>query len=161
MSSARESEFLGGAHNLAASGTLDLSLYALEQLKRDAEVALFRGRYKGNDEEIRADILLWTPIVDHPSPTTLRRMQEDHAVRCGLDPSHVVRTLALRRTAGRMELIVEDPGGIPLDCVLNGPMDVEQFLRLAISIASAVGYVHAQNLVHRDIKPANILVSTI
>jgi serine/threonine protein kinase len=56
-------------------------------------------------------------------------------------------------------LILEDPPGTPLDLLLDGAMDVAQFLRLAIRTAAALGHVHSRGLVHKDIKPANILVN--
>jgi serine/threonine protein kinase len=52
-------------------------------------------------------------------------------------------------------VILEDPLGTPLE-LLNGAMDIAQFLRLAIRVA-ALGHVHSHGLVHKDIKPANIL----
>ena len=57
-----------------------------------------------------------------------------------------------------MTLVLEDPGGEPLDRLLGRPMDVSQFLRIAIPLAAALGQVHARGLIHKDIKPANILV---
>jgi serine/threonine protein kinase len=61
---------------------------------------------------------------------------------------------------GRTMLVFEDPGGAPLDRLLGRPVDVAQFLRVAIPLASALGRVHARGLIHKDIKPANILVDS-
>ncbi len=55
-------------------------------------------------------------------------------------------------------LILSDPGGTPLDCLLSEPLEVDRFLTVAIGLAAALGQAHARNLVHKDIKPANILV---
>src|SRR5262249_11601143 len=56
-------------------------------------------------------------------------------------------------------LILEDPGGEPLEHLIGPPMEIESFLRLAIAIAGAVGNVHKRGFVHKDVKPANILVN--
>ena len=101
-----------------------------------------------------------TPIADHPSPASLRRLHEEYSLRSELDPAYVVRPLALIQAGGHPMLVLEDPGGSPLDLLLDGPMDVARFLHLAIPIVAALGYVHSRRLIHKDVKPANVLVST-
>src|SRR5213079_501338 len=44
--------------------------------------------------------------------------------------------------------------------LLGTPIEVGTFLRLAISIARAVGSVHAAGLIHKDITPAHVLVDS-
>src|SRR5258708_12924450 len=58
----------------------------------------------------------------------------------------------------RMTLVLEDPGGAPLDRLLGRPLDVSHFLHIAIPLAGALRRVHERGLIHKDIKPANILV---
>jgi predicted ATPase len=55
-------------------------------------------------------------------------------------------------------LVLEDPGGEPLDQLLDAPLPISEFLRIAISITSALCQVHARGLIHKDIKPGNFLV---
>jgi serine/threonine protein kinase len=55
-------------------------------------------------------------------------------------------------------LLLQDPGGEPLDRLLGQPMELTRFLRLAVGLAAALGKLHHQGLIHKDIKPANILV---
>jgi serine/threonine protein kinase len=56
-------------------------------------------------------------------------------------------------------LVLEDPGGEPLEPLLGMPLETDHFLRMAIDITVAVGRLHRQGLLHKDIKPANIMVN--
>ena len=56
-------------------------------------------------------------------------------------------------------LVLTDPGGEPLDRLLGRPMELTQFLRLAVGVSAALGQLHGCGLVHKDVKPANILVN--
>ena len=53
-------------------------------------------------------------------------------------------------------LVLEHIDGKPL----AGPLRMEETVRLAIQIASALEEAHARGILHRDLKPANILVTT-
>ncbi len=56
-------------------------------------------------------------------------------------------------------LVLEDPGGEPLERLVGRPMELRQFLRLAIGLSVALGRVQQRGLIHKDIKPANALVN--
>jgi predicted ATPase len=66
----------------------------------------------------------------------------------------------LVRREDRLTLVLEDPGGEPLQRMLGRPMDITQFLRIAVPLAAVIGRMHARGLIHKDLKPANILVDT-
>src|SRR6187402_202734 len=40
----------------------------------------------------------------------------------------------------------------------EGPMSVDEALRLAAEVADALDFAHARGVVHRDVKPGNILI---
>jgi predicted ATPase len=69
-----------------------------------------------------------------------------------------VRPVALTHDNGRMTLVLEDPGGAPVDRLLGLPLEVSHFLGIAIPLTGALRQVHERGLMHKDIKPANILV---
>ena len=139
---------------------LDLAQYTLQQLRSDAEFVLFRGFYRGFCEADRASILVRAAVADPPSPATLGKMQHEYALGAELDPIYVVRPHSLVQAERRPILVLQDPGGTPLDLLLNGAMATAEFLTLAISVAAALGHVHSRGLVHKDINPANMLVDS-
>ena len=103
--------------------------------------------------------LVVLPAAEHPSPLSLDRLTHEFGLKDELDEAWAVRPLELVRDGGRAMLVLEDPGGEPLDLLLGAPMEVGHFLRLATGIAMALGKLHQRGLVHKDIKPANILVN--
>jgi predicted ATPase/Tfp pilus assembly protein PilF/predicted Ser/Thr protein kinase len=52
-------------------------------------------------------------------------------------------------------LVLEYVEGKPI----QGPLNVEEAIRLAIEIAGAIELAHQKGIIHRDLKPANILVA--
>jgi PAS domain S-box-containing protein len=71
-----------------------------------------------------------------------------------------VRPLELLRERGHTILVLEDHGGEPLERRLGSPMEMAQFLRLAISSTKALRRLHERGLIHKDIKPANLMVDS-
>ena len=106
-----------------------------------------------------ATVLAVLPAAEHPAAATLDRLAHEYGLKDELDAAWAVRPLELVRERGRTMLVLEDPGGGPLEQLLGTPMEVGRFLRLAIGIAAALGQVHHRGLVHKDIKPAHILVN--
>jgi serine/threonine protein kinase len=68
----------------------------------------------------------------------------------------------LTRHEGRAILVLKDPGGDPLDLILERgqgqPLDLTRALRIAIGLTTALCQVHRHGLIHKDIKPENVLV---
>jgi PAS domain S-box-containing protein len=130
----------------------DLSSYAFSTL-REGELSLYRGSGDGMDP-----ILLVAPVAEHPPLEVLKRLEHEYALRAELDPDWAARPLALTRRHNRTTLVLEDPGGEPLDRLLGRALETTQFLRIAIPLTAALRQVHERNLIHKDIKPANVLV---
>jgi len=104
-------------------------------------------------------VLAVVPASEHPSPSYLDRLAHEYALKDALDGAWAVRPLALEREGGCSTLVLEDPGGEPLERLLGDPIAVGSFLPLAIGIAASLGKLHARGLVHKDLKPVHLLVN--
>jgi PAS domain S-box-containing protein len=127
-------------------------------LWEDGERVFCRGAGHANNGD-RSAVLAVFPAGKHPTPATLNRLAHEYGLKDELDGAWAVRPLELICEGGRAMLVLEDPGGEPLERLLGAPMEMGSFLRLAIRITAALGKVHQHGFVHKDIKPHNVLVN--
>jgi len=118
---------------------------------REGDISLYRGSGNG-----LAPILL--VAAEETSLGCVERLEHEYALKAELDAGWAARPVELTHFDDRMTLVLEDPGGAPLDRLLARPLDVLDFLRIAIPLTGALRQVHERGLIHKDIKPANILV---
>lgn len=130
-----------------------------ETLREDGEFVLYRNRDPISVNGIFQATLVVAPVREHAAARSLRRIEHEYSLRAELDPAWAARPLALAAQQGRPVLVLEDPGGEPLERLVGRPMELRQFLRLAIGLSVALGRVQARGLIHKDIKPANALVN--
>jgi PAS domain S-box-containing protein len=86
------------------------------------------------------------------------RLVHEFGLRNHLDSAWALRPLELVHEPARTTLILESSDGAPLDGLLGSPMEVGQFLRVAVGLSAALRGLHEGGLVHKDIKPSNIVV---
>jgi PAS domain S-box-containing protein len=136
----------------------ELSGYMLEPLREGADFTLYRGREYGQ----QTSVLAVAPAAEQPSPQSLRLLEHEYSLATELDETWAAKPLALTRHQGRTTLILKDPGGEPLDRILERhqgrPVDLTRLLRIAIGLTKALEQAHARGLIHKDIKPGNVLV---
>ena len=131
----------------------ELSITGLEILRTDAEWLLQRGRMESDGSRV----LIVESVFENPSLSSLQRLEHEFSLSGQLDAGWAARPIALARRHGRTMLVLEDPGGVPLDRLLGRPLEVTEALRLAIGVATGLQRLHARGFIHKDLKPANIL----
>jgi len=125
----------------------EISSYTLESLRKDGSSSYTAAKGK---QAISSLLRLgWK----QPAQGTLRRLEHEYGLRSRLDPAWAVLPLALVRDDGRTMLVLEDPGGEPLDRFLERRLDLTRFLRIAIGLSTALGKLHEHGIIHKDIKP--------
>jgi serine/threonine protein kinase len=137
---------------------VDLSAYVLERLHEDDQFILYRGHADRGDPP---SILLLAPGSTHPTLETLKKIDHEYALRGELDAAWATRPLALSRYREQLALVRADHGGEPLSGLIRGPMEIRQFLRIALGLAAALRALHQRQLIHKDVKPSNILVDSV
>jgi len=149
-----------GVNSEDGAAVMDLSEYTLEMIRKDEEFILYRGQQRNQADTSPASILVVTPVLEHSALGSLRRMEHEYSFRADLDCAWAVCPLTLAPHKGRTMLVLTDPTGVPLDRLLGRPMELTEFLRLAIGLSAAIGQLHGQGLIHKDIKPANVLFNS-
>src|SRR5258707_11761107 len=134
---------------------MELSGYLLERLREDDEFILHRA-HSGQGPSL----LLLAPVSTRPTTETLKKIEHEYSFHDDLDTTCAARPLALSQYNDQRVLVLEDPGGEPLHNRMQGPMEMNEFLRFAIGLASALGQVHRRQLIHKDLKPQNVLIDS-
>src|SRR6516164_2697160 len=135
---------------------IELSKYILEALGRDKDFNLYRATSK----EGNSQILVLSPAAEYPPSETLERLEHEYSLREELDPAWAARPIETARYRDSTVLVLDDPGGVPLDQLLGQPLDLAFSIRLAVGLSSAIDRMHGRGIVHKDIKPANVLADS-
>jgi hypothetical protein len=104
---------------------IELSKYTLEILRKDEEFVLYRGQR----EEISSRILVLSPTAEYPAPEILKWLEHAYSLKQALDRMWAARPIAIVRQGDRKALLLDDPGGMPLDQLLGEPLEFELWLR--------------------------------
>ena len=129
----------------------------LETLWEDGERVFSRARRPADGGD--GTRLIARPAIAQPSPASHDRLAHEFELKDELDGAWAVRPLELVREGGETLLVLEDPGGEPLERLIGAPMAVGRAVRLAVGIAAALGKLHQRGLIHKDLRPAHILVN--
>ena len=135
----------------------ELTSFMLERLWEDGELVLFRGK---RDAGLAVSACSGassgaTSAGGHCATASRVFARRGDGSRLGGSPPD-----KLVHHEGRPALVMEDPGGDPLERLLGHPMEPSQFLRIAIGIAVALGSLHGRGIIHRNVKPGNMLADS-
>jgi PAS domain S-box-containing protein len=136
---------------------IELLRYVFEPLRKDENFILYRGRSKDDGSLV----LVLAPLAEYPAPEILKWLEHAYSLRDELDSTWAARPIGIARHWDRTVLVLEDPGGVPLDQLLGRQLDLAVSLGLAVGLASAIDHLHQRGIIHKDIKPANVLVNPV
>src|SRR4029077_20189518 len=137
---------------------MDLSDFTLDTLHRHGEFVLSRGRRRTGTNLCPPTVLVLMPRSVHSRPETVRMLEHEYSLRTEVDPAWAVTPVEITQYDGRTVLILDDPGGDSLAQLVGTPIEMGQFLRVAIGLSAAVRQLHGRSLIHKDLKPANVMI---
>jgi eukaryotic-like serine/threonine-protein kinase len=114
--------------------------------------------YRAHDTGLGRDVAL--KFINH----SLRsgdgeRLRREARALAALNHPNILTIYDIGEADGLPFLVLEWVGGGALGVrSYRPPLSTEDFLRVAVAVAEALGAAHHQGIVHRDVKPANVLV---
>ena len=113
------------------------SEYILEPFREEADDTFYRGTERSSQQPILAVAV----AAELPPPQSLRRLEDEYSLATELDAAWAAQPLALTCHQGRVILLLKDPGGEPLDRVIEQHkihlIDLTRFLHIAIGLSGS------------------------
>jgi len=116
--------------------------------------------YSAFDRELKQTVALKVLRADRTSPAALLRMKREVAIARQAASPCLVRVYDIDASGESVFLTMEDvPGGSLKERLEEGPLPLEEALRVAGEVLEGLAVLHALGIVHRDVKPGNVLLT--
>jgi predicted ATPase/serine phosphatase RsbU (regulator of sigma subunit)/tRNA A-37 threonylcarbamoyl transferase component Bud32 len=119
--------------------------------------------YRGLRERDRQPVIVKIIQDEHPTLEQITNLRQEFIITQNLDCEGIVKTYKLENYHNSLALILEDFGGQSLYHFIksNNKLSIIEVLKIAISLAEALIYLHQVPIIHKDIKPSNIIINPV
>jgi eukaryotic-like serine/threonine-protein kinase len=114
--------------------------------------------YRARDARLGRDVALKVlPEAFARDDERMARFQREAKVLASLNHPNIASIYGLEDSGATHALVMELVEGPTLaDRIKQGPIPIDEALRIAKQICEALEYAHERGIVHRDLKPANV-----
>lgn len=128
----------------------------LEEIGRGGMGVVYKARQKTLDRTVAIKMVLAGHLS---SPEHLLRFQQEARATARLQHPNIVHIHEVGQYEGRQYFAMQYVDGISLaQRIEQGPVEIDEAVRIMATVANAVDHLHQQDIVHRDLKPSNILL---
>ncbi|MBC7250256.1 MAG: protein kinase [Anaerolineae bacterium] len=129
--------------------------HLVERIGQGGMATVYKARQARLDRWVAVKVL--DPLMAQDEQSLARFQQEARAL-ARLRHPNILTVFDFGEERGLAYLVTEYIAEGSLVKRLEQPMDWPKAVGIAISVARALAYAHAQGIIHRDVKPANILM---
>jgi eukaryotic-like serine/threonine-protein kinase len=117
--------------------------------------------YRARDTNLGRDVAIKVlPEAFARDPDRMARFGREAKLLASLNHSNIASIYGLETSGNSRALVMELAEGPTLaDRIAQGPLPIDDALKIAKQICDALEYAHEKGIVHRDLKPANIKVA--
>ena len=117
--------------------------------------------YRATDSKLRRDVAIKVlPENFAQDPERLARFEREAHLLASLNHPNIAAIYGLEEFHGARCLVLELVEGETLaERLAVGPLPVDETLKVAEQIASAIEAAHERGIIHRDLKPANVKIT--
>jgi predicted ATPase/signal transduction histidine kinase len=127
-----------------------------EKLHDSSRTLVYRAIQVNNSQPVVIKLLR----QEYPTFSELVQFRNQYTITRNLNIPTIIKPYSLQSYKNGYALVMEDFGGISLaKYIQTQPLNIAQFLPIAILIANTLHQLHQQRVIHKDIKPANILIN--
>ena len=114
--------------------------------------------YRADDTKLKREVAIKIlPEAFARDEERLKRFEREAQVLASLNHPNIASIYGLEEDDGRLFLVLELVEGPTLaERIQEGPIPLEEALRIARQIAEALSEAHEKGIIHRDLKPANV-----
>src|SRR5262245_10708905 len=131
--------------------------YALEEKVGEGGMGeVWRSRHLMLDKPVAIKVMSEHLLAD---PAFEARFIQEARAQARLHHPQIIGATDFFREQGHYYLVMPMIEGYSLeDRLSQGPLSIQEALRISVDVLAALDYAHQQAVIHRDVKPSNILV---
>jgi PAS domain S-box-containing protein len=138
---------------------LAVSGYRVNQVIHESDTSLV---YRGSREADHQPVILKILKQPYPTPEETAWFRREYELLKNLNLAGVINVYSLKTGQNHLVMVLEDFGGQDLRYFIKThPLNLAEFLPLAIQLADILSQVHQQHIIHKDINPSNVVLNPV